>query len=570
MRHCRTAPLSCIVNLVFKMKNPLHRSLLERILFVTALALFMAGCSPTSPTTVGVVPDGSVNPDTGSETGTPEPNPKPSPQDTGIPIAASSVSASTYDDRCDCAPSNSVDGNYGTRWSGNGDGAYINFDLGSRYQVDYISVAWHEGDRRVATFDVQVADSASGPWTTVLASKASSGTSTALEQYDFADVNARHVRIVGHGNSGGDAWSSIVEVRVYGNPSAQVATPRFDPPGGSFIGARDISITTVSNGAQIRYTTDGTQPSAVSGAVYSAPIPLTTTTTLKAIALQSGIADSDIATATYTITAPTGGSGLDPSAPPSTNFNLSQWKLTIPSGSDISVSSLNKGYTLTKAFFTDPATGGMVFRCPNIGGTTSGSSYSRTELREMLTESAGTTSLGNNWVLGTSSSSAKADAAGVDGTMKVTLSVDHVSTTGDSAKVGRVVVGQIHGPDTEIIRLYFHKRPGDAKGAIYFGHDTPSNSNTYYPIIGDPDNLDPAGGIALGERWDYEILVTGQLLTVKVTPDGGSTVTKTLPIESGYNNQYLYYKAGVYNQNNTGDGADYVQATIYSLTHTHP
>lgn len=28
--------------------------------------------------------------------------------------------------------------------------------------------------------------------------------------------------------------------------------------------------------------------------------------------------------------------------------------------------------------------------------------------------------------------------------------------------------------------------------------------------------------------------------------------------------------AGVYNQNNTGTSDDYVQATFYSLTHTHP
>jgi len=320
----------------------------------------------------------------------------------------------------------------------------------------------------------------------------------------------------------------------------------------------------------IRYTQDGSNPTATSGAVYTAPIAITTTTTLKAIGISTGMTDSAIASAVYTITGGGGGGGLDPSVPPSRNFDLSQWKLTIPSGSDISVSTLNSGYTLANAFYTDPITGGMVFRCLNIAGTTSGSTYSRSELREMLNESAGTTNLGNNWVLGTSSAQARADAAGVDGTMNATLTVDHVSTTGDSAKIGRVIVGQIHGPDTEIIRLYYHKRPSDSRGAIYFGHDTPSNSNTYYPIIGDPNNLDPAGGINLGERWSYEIKVIGQTLIVSVTPENRPTVTSTLAIEAGYNDQYLYYKAGVYNQNNTGDSTDYVQATFYSLTHTHP
>jgi poly(beta-D-mannuronate) lyase len=32
----------------------------------------------------------------------------------------------------------------------------------------------------------------------------------------------------------------------------------------------------------------------------------------------------------------------------------------------------------------------------------------------------------------------------------------------------------------------------------------------------------------------------------------------------------LYFKAGVYNQNNTGTADDYAQATFYSLTHVHP
>lgn len=351
----------------------------------------------------------------------------------------------------------------------------------------------------------------------------------------------------------------------------QVTTPLFDPPAGVYPNGATVAITSATSGVEIRYTQDGSNPTPTSGVVYTAPVVITAATTLKAIGIKSGVTDSMIASAIYTITSGGGGgNGLDPSAPPSGNFDLSQWKLTIPNGSDISVSTLNGGYTLVNAFYTDPVTGGMVFRCLNIAGTTSGSTYSRSELREMLNESAGTTNLGNNWVLGTSSAQARAAAAGVDGTMNATLSVDHVSTTGDSAKIGRVVVGQIHGPDTEIIRLYYHKRPSDSRGAIYFGHDTPSNSNTYYPIIGDPNNLNPVDGINLGERWSYEIKVIGQTLIVSVTPENRPTVTSTLAIEAGYNDQYLYYKAGVYNQNNTGDSTDYVQATFYSLTHTHP
>lgn len=40
---------------------------------------------------------------------------------------------------------------------------------------------------------------------------------------------------------------------------------------------------------------------------------------------------------------------------------------------------------------------------------------------------------------------------------------------------------------------------------------------------------------------------------------------------SGYDivNEYMYFKAGVYNQNNTGEGKDYVQATFYKIDNTH-
>lgn len=33
--------------------------------------------------------------------------------------------------------------------------------------------------------------------------------------------------------------------------------------------------------------------------------------------------------------------------------------------------------------------------------------------------------------------------------------------------------------------------------------------------------------------------------------------------------QYMYFKAGVYNQNNSGDADDYAQATFYKLKKSH-
>jgi hypothetical protein len=264
---------------------------------------------------------------------------------------------------------------------------------------------------------------------------------------------------------------------------------------------------------------------------------------------------------------------LSPSLPPSGNFDLGRWKYTKPDGTEVQVSSVKNGYTLNNRFYTDPATGGMVFRCGNSEGTTSGSTYTRSELREMLSGTASTsaTSPVNNWYL-SGASSIPGNAGGIDGTMKATLTVDRVSTTGDSSKVGRVIVGQIHASTDEPCRLYYHKRPGDSKGAVYFAHEY-NGATTWHDLIGGRSSLNPSDGIALGEIWSYEIKQVGRNLTVTIRRPGKTDVARSITIHSGFLGRYMYFKAGVYNQNNTGETdptKDFVKATFYELTATHP
>lgn len=80
----------------------------------------------------------------------------------------------------------------------------------------------------------------------------------------------------------------------------QCATPVFTPAGGAFATAQTVTITSATDGAIIKYTTDGTDPVAAS-TTYTAPINVATTTTIKAMATLDGKDDSAIATATYTI-----------------------------------------------------------------------------------------------------------------------------------------------------------------------------------------------------------------------------------------------------------------------------
>src|SRR2546422_859037 len=82
--------------------------------------------------------------------------------------------------------------------------------------------------------------------------------------------------------------------------SAVVATPAFSPGGGTYTGSVTVSISDATSGATIHYTTDGSTPT-TSSAVYGGALTFTQTTTLKAMAAASGMTDSAVASATYTI-----------------------------------------------------------------------------------------------------------------------------------------------------------------------------------------------------------------------------------------------------------------------------
>ena len=83
----------------------------------------------------------------------------------------------------------------------------------------------------------------------------------------------------------------------------QVATPTFTPVAGTYTTARNVSISCATPGSQIRYTTNGTEPTA-SSAVYSTPIncPLNSTTTIKAKGFKTEWTPSATATGVYVIT----------------------------------------------------------------------------------------------------------------------------------------------------------------------------------------------------------------------------------------------------------------------------
>jgi hypothetical protein len=79
-----------------------------------------------------------------------------------------------------------------------------------------------------------------------------------------------------------------------------IATPTFSPAAGSYTAGQSVTISTTSAGATIYYTTDGSTPT-TSSTQYLAPVNLTATTTLKALAVKLDWTDSAVASAPYTI-----------------------------------------------------------------------------------------------------------------------------------------------------------------------------------------------------------------------------------------------------------------------------
>jgi hypothetical protein len=86
--------------------------------------------------------------------------------------------------------------------------------------------------------------------------------------------------------------------------TGSAATPVFSPAPGTYSSAQAIALSDSTAGAMVYYTTDGTTPSTSSPA-YTAPITVSMNTTLKAIAVASGYAESAVATGVYNIRAAT-------------------------------------------------------------------------------------------------------------------------------------------------------------------------------------------------------------------------------------------------------------------------
>ncbi|MER7455918.1 polysaccharide lyase family 7 protein [Micromonospora sp. NPDC126480] len=227
----------------------------------------------------------------------------------------------------------------------------------------------------------------------------------------------------------------------------------------------------------------------------------------------------------------TGGGGGD-CAVPADVLNLTNWKITLPTGSSGSPTEIKQpaldSFQVSPYFVTANSCQSVQFRSPVNGVTTSGSSYARSELREMA----------NN---GTSNAS----WSSTSGTH--TLVVDAVFDTLPSTKP-HVVVAQIHDSDDDVTVFRLEGT------SLYVTND----NDTHYHLV--------TSNYQLGTRFQAKFVVSGGQVRAYYNNVLQTTITKNF---SG-----AYFKAGAYTQANCSNSSpcsssNYGQTRIFGLTVTH-
>lgn len=321
---------------------------------------------------------------------------------------------------------------------------------------------------------------------------------------------------------------------------------------------------------------------------------------------------------------------------PADLFDLSYWNITLPidennngSADSIDVAAL-ASYSHPDFFYLDE-NNYLVFASPNKATTTSTSSNTRSELRQMLRgsdTSMSTSGTGNNFALAAHDDAQ--DYISIGSSMAATLKVDHVALEAlysEKYPAYSVVVGQIHalkfdtnnddrifGWGNEPLKIYFKKYPEHNKGSVFWTYernlatDDPDRTDIAYPVWGNTwENSSEPGdtGIALGEVFSYQVNVHENTLYLTFQADNHLEVNYSINLADnvdaygdidhndnslGYSGDPHYFKAGAYNQCSTssidgfwytgcagtGDWAtdkangDYAQVTFLSLTQGAP
>ena len=123
-------------------------------------------------------------------------------------------------------------------------------------------------------------------------------TSHSVTLYGLSSGTTHTYQVRSKDNADNEAISAKATFKT---ADAPVATPQISPNGGTFSSPVTMTLTTATSGASIRYTTNGSNPASTS-TLYTAPLTLNASATVKAKAFKTGLPDSAIASASFTIT----------------------------------------------------------------------------------------------------------------------------------------------------------------------------------------------------------------------------------------------------------------------------
>jgi endo-1,3(4)-beta-glucanase len=190
------------------------------------------------------------------------------------------------------------DGDNNTRWESSfSDPQWVTVDLGSIYSITGVKLDWETAAGK--DYAIQVSDDRQA-WQDVLIQNDGTG---GVEVHTFnAPITGRYVRMYGTERTTGYGYS-LWEFEVFGTSSSQqqAAAPDITPVTGTYTGVQHVSITSTTEDATIKYTTDGSTPTPAHGTVYTGAFDVSETTTVKAIAYKSGLLASNVATSVITI-----------------------------------------------------------------------------------------------------------------------------------------------------------------------------------------------------------------------------------------------------------------------------
>ena len=222
---------------------------------------------------------------------------------------------------------------------------------------------------------------------------------------------------------------------------------------------------------------------------------------------------------------------MNPNAPPGDNFSLSGFTLQLPTGSSGNVdtesgASLANGFINSYYFYTDKTDGSLVMMDPTTGWTTSGSLHPRTEMRENAT-----------WTTG--------------GTNKLDATVK-ISEVPSNTTIGQIFQGS--GPSKPLCELQVTS--GGVVQLLLENTNQGGNANEHAITT-----------VPLGTKFNYELKLSGT--TITVTANG---VVKTFAMDSSFDGESFYFKAGDYDQSAVSGTPKTTPGTVvhfYALKITH-